>query len=204
MVEKVVPFPKDFATLSVGAMEEPDDSPGLLLASVLVNDVLGGLWDVLLDSNLVEVEVLSEHNGNFLILEFASRNKLLIVVEIFQEIEIESLLDLFYVHFYQFVTLEKVLERVQAGRNVLLWWNVWFQVLELRMGLIILMVMTTAAIIVMMSILLDWLDRPLGLFGDVEDLVFLLDALGVKGWFQERLDDWGTSGRFFLLVYVRE
>jgi len=110
MVEKVVPFPKDLAALRMGAVKEPDDSSGLLLASVLVYDVLISLGDVFLDSNLVEVEVLSEHNRNFLVLEFTGWNELFAGVEILEEVEVESLLDLFDVHLNQFVTLKKVLE----------------------------------------------------------------------------------------------
>lgn len=110
MVEKVVPFPEYLAALRMGAVKEPDDSPGLLLASVLINDVLVGLWDVLLDSDLVEVEVFSEHDGNFLVLEFTGWNELFTGVEILEEVEVESFLDLFNVHLDQLIALKKVLE----------------------------------------------------------------------------------------------
>lgn len=106
MVKEVVPFPKYFATLWMGTMKKPDDSSGFLLASVLIDDILDGLWNMLLDPYFVQVEVFSKHDGNLFLFELGGGNELLIGVEVFKEVEIKSLFDLFNVHFYELITLE--------------------------------------------------------------------------------------------------
>ena len=87
-------------------MKKPDDSSGFLLASVLIDDILDGLWNMLLDPYFVQVEVFSKHDGNLFLFELGGGNELLIGVEVFKEVEIKSLFDLFNVHFYEFITLE--------------------------------------------------------------------------------------------------
>ena len=87
-------------------MKKPDDSSGFLLASVLIDDILDGLWNMLLDPYFVQVEVFSKHDGNLFLFELGGGNELLIGVEVFKEVEIKSLFDLFNVHFYELITLE--------------------------------------------------------------------------------------------------
>jgi len=87
-------------------MKKPDDSSGFLLASVLIDDILDGLWNMLLDPYFVEVEVFSKHYGNLFLFELGGGNELLIGVEVFKEVEIKSLFYLFNVHFNELITLE--------------------------------------------------------------------------------------------------
>ena len=67
MIEEVVPFPEHLGALSVGAAEKSDDSPGLW-ALVLIDDEVLGAWDVLFDSNLVKIKVISLENLNDLVI----------------------------------------------------------------------------------------------------------------------------------------
>ena len=106
MVKEIVPFPKDFPTLGMGTVKKPDDSSSFLLASVLVDDKLGCIWNMLLDANFVEVEVFTKHDRNLFLFKLNGWDELFVVVEVFKEIEIKSLFNLIDVHFDQFITLK--------------------------------------------------------------------------------------------------
>ena len=67
MIEEVVPFPEHLGALSVGAAEKSDDSPGLWTL-VLIDYKVFGAWDVLFDSNLVKIKVISLENLNDLVI----------------------------------------------------------------------------------------------------------------------------------------
>lgn len=88
VVEEVVPFSEDLGAIGVSAAKESNDSSSLW-AFVLVNDEILGAWDVLLDSDLVEIEILSMGYCNCLIVMDD-----LSIDELSINVEVELLLDL--------------------------------------------------------------------------------------------------------------
>ena len=90
VVEEVVPLPEDFAAILVLALQKSDDSSGVR-TPIFENHVILGIWDVFLDSNLLEVELLTVPNDNELVL----LNRL-VVLEMLFEIEVEFGLDLLH------------------------------------------------------------------------------------------------------------
>jgi hypothetical protein len=88
MVEEVVPFPEHFGALTVGAAQQPYDSSGLC-AFVLIDHEVLGAWDVLLDTNLVKIKVLSMLNCNGVVVwdNFS-------IGELSIDVKVELLLDL--------------------------------------------------------------------------------------------------------------
>lgn len=88
MVEEVVPFPEHLSAIGVSAAEESNDSSSLW-AFVLIDDEVLSAWDVLLDSDLVEIEILSMGNGDCLIVKDDFP-----IDELSIDIEVELLLDL--------------------------------------------------------------------------------------------------------------
>ena len=83
MVEEVVPFSEHFAAVFVLALEQSYDPSGVG-APVLKDHVIFGVWNVFLDSDLFEVELLTVPNDDELFLLDQ-----LILLEVFFEVKIE-------------------------------------------------------------------------------------------------------------------
>lgn len=90
MVEEVVPFSEDFAAILVLALQESNNSPGVR-ASIFKDHVIFSVWHMLLDSNLLEIELLTvPYNDQLFLLD------LLVVLKVACEIKVEFGLDLFH------------------------------------------------------------------------------------------------------------